>query len=129
MSDLRRISDEYTRLGMEVIEEQPELEELRNGDVQVIFLASSYEKKHGGKPVLGQCEKISDKYKWGRPCDFTVTVFEPNCEGMSEEQLKILLFHELLHIGVEDERLYVKPHDLEDFKVIIDRFGTNWAEV
>jgi hypothetical protein len=53
---------------------------------------------------------------------------------MSEAQMGILLFHELLHIGIEpgpdgEETYSVNHHDLEDFKVIIDRYGTDWAEV
>ena len=87
-----------------------------------------------GKVVKAQCEKISDKYKWGIPCDFTITVFEPNCEGMTEEQMKMLIFHELLHVKISykddgTETYGINPHDLEDFKLIIDRFGTDWAEV
>lgn len=25
------------------------------------------------------------------------------------------------------ERYYIKPHDLEDFKYIIDNYGTEWS--
>ena len=72
------------------------------------------------------------KYKWGIFADFTITLFVKNNVGMSEEQIRTLLFHELLHIGIEpgpdgDEIYSVRNHDLEDFKVIIDRFGTDWA--
>ena len=53
---------------------------------------------------------------------------------MSEKQMEVLLFHELLHVGIErgpdgEETYSVNKHDLEDFKVIIDRYGTEWAEV
>ena len=126
--DSRRINEEYNRIARELIDERDELESLRS-DVSIICLSSGHEKKKGDKKVLGQAEKISEKYKWGIPCDFTVTIFEPNIEGFSEEQLKILIFHELLHIGVDGEKLYLKPHDLEDFKIIIDEFGTGWADV
>lgn len=127
--DSRRINDEYQIIAQELINTRPELEDIRNGDVTIICLSSGHEKKQGDKPVLGQAEKISEKYKWAIPCDFTITIFEPNVESFSEEQLKILIFHELLHIGVDKERLFIKPHDLEDFKVIIDEFGTGWADV
>ena len=75
--DYRRISDEYTEIGHELINTMPELAELKNADVQIIFLASEHVKKHGGNIVFGQCEKVPDKYKWGIPCDFTITIFEP----------------------------------------------------
>lgn len=127
--DSRRINDEYQIIAQELINTRPELEDIRNGDVTIICLSSGHEKKKGDKKVLGQAEKISEKYKWGIPCDFTITIFEPNIEGFTEDQLKILIFHELLHIGVDAERLFIKPHDLEDFKAIIDEFGTDWAAV
>lgn len=77
--------------------------------------------------------RVQDKYKWGIPADFTITVFEPNCRGFSEKQLEILLFHELLHIHIEykdgEEKYSINPHDLEDFRYIIDRFGSHWDEV
>ena len=43
------------------------------------------------------------------------------------------MFHELLHVGIEpgadgDEIYTVRKHDLEDFKSIIDRYGTEWAK-
>lgn len=127
--DSRRINDEYQIIAQELINTRPELEDIRNGDVTIICLSSGHEKKKGDKKVLGQAEKISEKYKWGIPCDFTITIFEPNIEGFSDDQLKILILHELLHIGVDAERLFIKPHDLEDFKAIIDEFGTDWAAV
>lgn len=127
--DSRRINDHYQCIVSELISERPELEAIRNSDVQIICLSSTHSPKKGDKTVYGQCEKISEKYKWGIPCDFTITVFEPNILGFSEEQIRILLFHELLHVGIEKDRLFIKGHDLEDFKVIIDEFGTSWADV
>lgn len=99
-----------------------------------MYLSSNHRKGHDGKKVFAQCEKVPQKYKWGIPCDFTITVFEPNIIGLSDEQIKILLFHELLHVGIEpnadgSETYTCVPHDLEDFKLIIDRFGTDWAKV
>ena len=126
--DYRRISDEYTEIGHELINTMPELAELKNADVQIIFLASEHVKKHGGNIVFGQCEKVPDKYKWGIPCDFTITIFEPNVTNFSVEQLWILLFHELLHVGVFEDKLYVRQHDLEDFKIIIEKYGVHWSD-
>lgn len=51
---------------------------------------------------------------------------------MTEKQLEILLFHELLHIGIEPaddggENYSIIPHDMEDFKIVIDKYGTDWS--
>ena len=132
--DSRQINEYYAEIGLELIETEPSLDDILNSNVQIVYLSSQHKKKNGEKVVFGQCEKVQEKYKWSIPCDFTITVFEPNCEGFTEEQIKILLFHELLHVGIEfkedgTESYSVKDHDLEDFKEIIERFGTNWAEV
>lgn len=79
--------------------------------------------------VYGQCEKVASKYKWIVPFDFMITIYEPNLQYKSDKALKILLFHELLHIGVEDENHFVIPHDLEDFKMIVNKYGTDWMEL
>ena len=128
MGETRYINDEYQHIAQEVIEEFDELSYLRGGDIQIILLSSDAEKKKGSHLVFGVCEKIPDKYKWSIPCDFTITIFDTNIAEFSDEQLRILIFHELLHVGVDGDRLFVREHDLEDFKEIIDRFGTHWSE-
>lgn len=132
--DNRTINEHYAEIGMDLIKTEDALVDIANSQATIIYLSSEHKKVASGKKVLGQCEKVADKYKWGIPCDFTITVFEPNVEGMTEEQLRMLIFHELLHVGIEynadgTETYSVKPHDLEDFKLIIDRFGTDWSKV
>ena len=130
--DTRSINDRYTEIGMKLIQEEEALIDIANSQATIIFLSSEHAKKGKDQVVFAQCEKVAEKYKWGIPCDFTITVFEPNVENFTEEQIRILLFHELLHVGIEfcgdgTENYYTKPHDLEDFKLIIDRFGTDWS--
>ena len=132
--DKRTINEHYAEIGNDLIQTEDALVDIANSQATIIYLSSEHKKVASGKKVLGQCEKVADKYKWGIPCDFTITVFEPNVEGMSEEQLRMLIFHELLHVGIEynadgTETYSIRPHDLEDFKLIIDRFGTDWSKV
>lgn len=132
--DKRTLNEKYSEIASELINTEDVLLNIRNSQATIVYLSSEHKKKSGNKLVFGQCEKVADKYKWGIPCDFTITVFEPNVEGFSEEQIKILLFHELLHVGIEfnvdgSETYSVRPHDLEDFKLIIDKFGTDWSKV
>ena len=130
--DSRSINERYAEIAAELIDKEKALWEIKNSHVSIIYLSSCAEKSHKGNLVYGLTEKVQEKYKWGIPCDFTITIFEPNVAGFSEDQFKILLFHELLHIGIEfkdgdEEVYYTKSHDLEDFKLIIDRYGTDWA--
>lgn len=128
MGEIRTINEDYQKIANELIATRPELEDLRNSDVTIICLASDQEKKSNGKLIFGQTEKIADKYKWGIPCDFTITIFDPNVAYWTADQMKILMLHELLHVGVDGDRLYIRPHDLEDFKSIIAEYGVDWAE-
>lgn len=129
----RAINQNYERIAAELTETEPELQYIKDSRVHIIYLESDQAKKNGpDKVVYGECEKVAAKNRWAITADFTITVFKNNCVGLSEEQIRVLLFHELLHIGIEpgpdgDEIYSVRKHDLEDFKIIIDRFGTDWA--
>lgn len=135
MSDKREINEEYAMIAADLINNSPYLEYIRVSKATIIYLSSHQKKTSKGKIVCAQCERVPEKYKWGIPRDFTITVFEPNIEKMTPEQIKILLYHELLHVGIEldsntgNETYSVRPHDLEDFKLIITLFGTEWARI
>jgi len=134
MSDNRQINEKYAKIGAELIQTEDALIDIRNSQATIVYLVSDYAKMDKGRLVYGQCERIQDKYKWGIPADFTITLFDPNVEGKSDEALRRIIFHELLHVGIEfkddgTEAYSVNPHDIEDFKYLIDRYGTDWAEV
>lgn len=127
MGDNRHISGEYEAIGEMLIANHDEFKDIIEAGITIVYLASTQAKKQKGKLVFGQCEKIADKYKWGIPADFTITVFEPNIEGFTPEQVEALIFHELLHVGVEDDRLFIRPHDIEDFSAVLKKYGVDWA--
>lgn len=128
----RIIREEYKRIGEELILTAPELDDIRDSAVNIVFLGSDYEKKSQGRTVFGECEKIPGKYRWAINYDMAIIVYEPNVERFTEEQLRILLLHELMHVGVKvdgnEETYYVVPHDVEDFRAIIDKYGMDWCE-
>ena len=128
----REKSTYFENIANKLIDTTPELAYIKNSQVKIVYLVSNQAKKTGAKLIHGECEKIPAKYRWAIPADFSITLFAPNNEHMSETQLEILLFHELLHIGIEAaddgaENYSVIPHDLEDFKTIIDKYGTEWS--
>lgn len=135
MSDKRTISEEYAAIAAKLIEESPYLEYIRLSNATIVYLSSESKKTSKGKIVCAQCERVPEKYKWGIPCDFTITVFEPNIDKFTPEQIKILIYHELLHVGIDRddhsgrETYFIRPHDLEDFKLIVTLFGPDWDRV
>lgn len=130
----RQINHNYEEIAQELIDNEPELAYIKDSQVKIAFLESDQSKKADkDKLVLGECEKVAAKNKWAINYDFTITLFRNNLIGLTLDQIRIVLFHELLHVGIEqgpdDTEIYsVRKHDLEDFKIIIDRFGTEWAK-
>ena len=130
--DKRSINEKYAEVARELIQTERSLEPIRDSSVTIIYLSSEHEKKQGSKLICGQCERVPEKYRWAVPADFTITVFEPNVERFTDHQIRILLLHELLHVGIEkdgNEEVYsLRPHDVEDFREIIERYGMDWGD-
>lgn len=125
-----RYSEDIEKIGLEVINEHPnEFERIINGDFQVAFLESDQEKTTNGNRVFGECSLVSKKYKWTCSYDFMITFYTKNCEYFTEEQLKILMWHELKHMGIDKNNPYIVSHDLNDFREIIDTYGVDWDKV
>jgi len=127
----REMNEKYSEIAHGLIQTEPLLDVIRQSEATIIYLSSDKEKKSKGRTIFGECEKIPDKYKWSIPADFTITIYEPNIINFTDEQIKILLFHELLHVGIDwdkngEEKYTVRPHDIEEFRTIIDRYGLDW---
>lgn len=122
----------YRKIANKLIRTKDDLEQLRNSNCKVVYLSSQQEKKTGSgtKLVCGECIKVKDSMQWICRYDFMIVVYEPNCVGFTDLQFELLLWHELKHIGFKpdtiDEEYYVVPHDIEDFRVIIDEYGLDW---
>ena len=132
MTEIRKRSEYYRRMAEELIQAEPELAYIRESTVAIAFLESNKKKIENGKIIFGECERVLSKNQWAMPFDFTITMFKPNINLLTKEQERMVMFHELLHVGIkqedESEKYYVVPHDLEDFKLIIDKFGTDYLQ-
>ena len=131
--DKREINEEYAQIGAELVDTEECLIDIKNSEATIIYLSSWQRKTSDGNPVCALCERVPDKYKWGIPCDYTITVYEQNVADFTDEQIRILLLHELLHVKITfnadgTETYGTNPHDLSDFKLIIDRYGTEWSK-
>lgn len=131
MAETRALSVRYAQIGAELIRSEPILRHIGESSATICYLTSDRAKRSKGRAVFGECERVRDRDKWAVPCDFTITVYEPNCEGMDDGRIARLLFHELLHVGIEAgedgaEHYYVRPHDIEDFRACVDRWGADW---
>lgn len=116
-------NDKHEALGNEIISEL--FPQLLN--VKIAWLSSDKDKQTNGKTIFAECSKVTEKYDWCCPYDFTITVYEPNVSRFSDEQMRILLEHELMHIGVDEKRMYIVPHDAEEFTEIIRKYRIDWS--
>ena len=126
-------SKEYAELAEQVITEHEDLHWIREAGIGIGYLSSDKEKKSKGRVTFGECVKVKDLYKAYIPHDFVIVIYEPNTQELTEEQLKILLYHELLHVDAVEVKgqlvCKTKQHDLflEEFQAVADRYGTDWA--
>lgn len=126
--DKYSISDLYNAMSEEIIREKCPI--ILACGFSVGFISCDKPKTiNKVKTVLGECRKVQPLEKLFCPHDFLIIIYEPNCEGLTEDQMKTLLWHELKHIGVdEDGEAIIIPHDVEEFDEIINARGLHWAE-
>ena len=99
-------------------------------DCRIAVLYCEQDKKRNGMTVYADTKKLSDMHSYISGYDFVITFYEKS-SYMSEAVLKVLIEHELRHIGIESRggavRWYIIPHDVQDFREIIEAHGINWA--
>ena len=115
-------------LARRVINDHSDLRWIRQTKVRIGYAEADHTKKEVDKLVFADTRKVPDLYQAFMPYDFIITFYIPNVMLLTEEQQEILMYHELLHIGLKGNgELYVVPHDVEEFDKIIDRYGLHWA--
>ncbi len=120
------VSDELRELGERVIAGMPELSYILEFEIKVGYVLSYEAKKKDGKFIAADCRKVTGTYTAFLPFDFVVTFYEPNMSYMTDNQKKLLMLHELKHIGIGPKGLRIEPHDIEDFESILNQYGLRW---
>jgi len=124
-----RIDNGLRELAEKVVEENGNLTSLKEILPGIVFMYNTETKRSGKKVVYADTEKVKDKYRALIPYYFIITFYEPNTADLDEECMKVLMYHELRHVGWDGENCTIIPHDIEDFKDIIDKYGTSWMSV
>lgn len=127
LHDKAKPSNELRLLGQKVIAHFPEFAFIRAYGIKIGYVVSD-ERKQGEKVTYADCRKVTEVFKAYLPYDFIITFYERNTGFLNENQQKILMFHELQHIDIGEKGLKVRPHDVEDFKNILEKYGLDWAE-
>ncbi len=119
-------SAELAQIAEKVITENAVFTPLMGG-CRIAYQTCENSKTGNGKVIYADTERVKDKLKALLPYDFIVT-FYADGTALSDEIKERLMYHELRHIGfdAESERYYIVPHDLEDFKDVIEKWGVDW---
>ena len=118
-------ADDIKDMAEKIIDAKEELDHIRLLDINIGFLYSDKEKKAGGNLVFADCTKVNGLLSHYCPYDFIITVYEPNIIELSDAQLQVLIYHELLHIGTDGK---LKGHNVRDFYVLLQEYGLDWIE-
>jgi hypothetical protein len=116
--DMRQLADQ-------IIARFPELSIIPEYGIKIGYVLSQ-ENPGGSKIKYADCRKLKWTYKAWLPYDFVITFYERNVELLSDNQKKILMLHELKHIGIGEKGLKLEEHDREDFADILKRYGIDW---
>lgn len=112
-------------LADKIINKRQELSFIHEWGIKVGYIVSQ-ERKRGEKIIYADCRKVHDVFKAYLPFDFIITFYEQNTSFLNENQQKVLMLHELRHITVGKKGPKLKPHDIEDFSDILDKYGLDW---
>jgi DNA-binding Lrp family transcriptional regulator len=119
------VNNELRLLAEKIIKKFGEFSFIKEYDIKIGYV-NSYESKGGEKIVYADCRKLQEVYKAYLPFDYIITFYDRNTGSLNENQKKILMLHELKHIGIGPSGLKIIQHDIEDFSDILTEFGLNW---
>lgn len=120
-------SKDLEMLAKTVIEEHDDLKHLDNPSLRIVYMYCDKDKTSNGRKVYADTTKLNDKTKAVAGCDFIITFYKQVCATLDNEKMKILMYHELRHVGFKDGKFSIIPHDVEDFQSIVETHGMNWV--
>jgi predicted metallopeptidase len=121
-------ADDLRELGEKIINRFPELSFIKEFGIKIGYIRAYESKTSKGRATFADCRKVSGSYQAYLPFDFLITFYDPNVAILTENQRKIVMYHELRHIEMTPKGLTVRPHDIEDFESILKEHGLNWNQ-
>ena len=85
------------------------------------------------KTIAGRCIKAGKELKFFSNYDYIIEISQEYWDNLTEQAKKILILHELMHIDIRytkqgKEIFGIKSHDVEDFAVLLEKYGLNWLK-
>lgn len=95
-------------------------------DASIGFIMRSEAPRSGGKITLGKARKVPADQQVHLDFDFIIWLAEDVWDRLSRRQREALIDHELSHCKFDGFVASIKPHDVEEFTHIIERYGFWW---
>lgn len=116
------VTDAVMPLFRELVKEYSEVSRL--GGKRIKFLLNTKPRRTKGRQILGSCRLFAERDLHYHDWDAEIILDKEFWEEQPDKR-KALLFHELCHIGVDDEtgELISVAHDLEEFYAVWKHFG------
>ena len=114
---------ELEEIAEEIIYLRDNLYHIRENDYSIGYFYKNGDDT-GDCKSLGTCQRVTGILEYYTDHDYIICINERVLGTMSDAQLEILLYHELMHIG---EDFDIVKHDVEDFYTLLKEFGVDWA--
>jgi hypothetical protein len=119
MAVYEEVSAEILALATELVETfHPDLQNAR-----IAFVQRSDAPVSNGRITYGKACKIADQLKVHFPYDFLIWISKRAVKDLEPLQIRALLDHELYHCTMKQGQPAMRPHDIEEFTIVIDRYG------
>ena len=102
-------------------------------DEEIEYVFRSKASVRGTKVILGLAKKmrglVSFLSRDSMDTYFLMDIAKDTWETLTDKQKRALVDHELCHFGIDEDdgSRYIIPHDVEEFAIIIERYGV-WSQ-
>lgn len=90
-------------------------------DISKVLFLSETEKT---PKKYADTRRVAYPYGFLTEYKFIITFYENNIKAMNDAQRHMLVYHELLHIDADFNK--IRKHDVEDFRELVSKYGVNW---
>lgn len=120
----RKAPEYVLDMARRLIDTKSYLEPLQEARIAIIMRSEAG--SSSGKAILGRAAKVSDQDRLYMDFDFKIWLAEDYWGRFDAHQREALLTHELLHCSFVGESAKIRPHDVEEFEIVIREYGFWW---
>lgn len=114
------IANDYKEVALKIMSKYPNA--FSEFDVEKILFLKETDKK---PKKYADVRVVRPPYSFITEHKFIITFYEQLMSELNEAQKNLVVYHELLHISPEFEKLV--QHNVQDFAVIVAQFGPTWV--